>query len=55
LVWLLICLGALTVPRAAWVNDKAIVVSLAAGALVWTAMRKRRHAQTQPEAGELIR
>jgi amino acid transporter len=55
LVWLLICLGALTIPRAAWVNDKAIVVSLAAGALVWMAMRKRRLAQTRPEAGELIR
>ncbi len=55
LIWLLICLGALTIPSSAWINDKAIVVGLALGLCIWLAARKsRRIGQVQPQPGEII-
>lgn len=55
LIWLLICLGALTIPSSAWINDKAILVSLVLGFGIWLAARKsRRIREPQPEASELI-
>ena len=54
LIWLLICMGALTLPSSAWINDKAIAVGLALGLFIWLATRKsRRIPGTQPEASEL--
>jgi len=55
LIWLLICIGALTLPSSAWINDKAIFVGLALGLCVWLATRRsRRIPETQSQAGELI-
>jgi amino acid transporter len=55
LIWLLICLGALTLPRSAWINDKAILVGLALGLSIWLVTHKRRRTpETQPEASEVI-
>jgi hypothetical protein len=55
LIWLLICLGALTLPSSAWINDKAILVGLALGLCIWLATHKtRRIPETQPDASEPI-
>jgi amino acid transporter len=55
LVWLLICLGALTLPSSAWINDKAILVGLALGTCIWLVTHKRRRIPaTQNETSELI-
>ena len=35
LIWLLICMGALTIPQPAWINDEAILVGLALGLCLW--------------------
>jgi amino acid transporter len=55
LIWLLTCLGALTLPSSAWINDKAILVGLALGLCIWLVTHKRRRTpETQTEAGEVI-
>ena len=55
LIWLLICLGALTLPSSAWINDKAILVGLALGMCIWLVTHKRRRIPaTRKEANELI-
>lgn len=40
LIWLLICMGALALPRSAWSNDKAIMVGLILGCCVRIAVRR---------------
>jgi amino acid transporter len=53
LIWLLVCLGALTLPSSAWINDKAILVGLALGLCIWLVNRERRRipeAQTKGSA-----
>jgi amino acid transporter len=42
LVWLLICMGALALPRSAWSNDKAILVGLIFGLCVRIVIRGKR-------------
>lgn len=55
LIWLLICMGALTLPSSAWINDEAIAVALTIGLAVWLTIRKsRRILETRPEAGQLV-
>lgn len=55
LIWLLICLGALTLPSSAWINDKAILAGLALGLCIWLVTHKlRRIPATPTEASELI-
>jgi len=55
LIWLLICLGALTLPGSAWINDKAILVGLAVGLCIWlSARRSRRIPEARSEAGEVV-
>jgi amino acid transporter len=55
LIWLLICLGALTLPQPAWINDKAIVAGLALGLFLWLVTRKSRgNSGSQPQPGDLI-
>jgi amino acid transporter len=56
LIWLLICIGALTLPSSAWVNDEAILVGLALGLCVWLATRKGRlPVDSREAAGSLAR
>ncbi len=43
LIWVLICLGALTLPGSAWINDEAIVVVLLLGLCIWLPTRKPRN------------
>ncbi len=55
LIWLLICLGALTLPSSAWINDKAILVGLALGLCIWLAARNsRRMPEAQPQPSESV-
>jgi len=55
LIWLLVCLGALTLPSSAWINDKAILVGLALGLCVWLVNHKRRRIpEAQTKASEAI-
>ena len=55
LLWLLICIGALTLPSSAWINDEAIVVGLAIGLGFWLVSRKaRRLPEPRPEPGQLV-
>ena len=55
LIWLLICMGALTLPSSAWINDKAILVGLSLGLCIWLAARKtQRTPQGKAEVSELI-
>jgi amino acid transporter len=55
LIWLLMCLGALTLPSSAWINDAAISVGLVLGVCVWLARGKGRQIpETASRAGELI-
>lgn len=42
LIWLLICMGALALPRSAWSNDKAILVGLIFGLCVRMVVRGKR-------------
>lgn len=52
LLWLLICMCALALPRSAWINDKAILVGLVLGLCIWiVARRKRRALQEHPNVG----
>jgi amino acid transporter len=55
LIWLLVCVGALTLPSSAWINDKAILVGLALGLCIWLVTRKRpRISETRTEVSDLI-
>jgi hypothetical protein len=55
LIWLLMCLGALTLPRSAWINDKAILVGLALGLGIWLVKHKRRRIpEAQTKGSEAI-
>ena len=55
LIWLLICLGALTLPQPAWINDKAILVGLGLGLCLWLVTRKSRgNRGPHPQPSELI-
>jgi hypothetical protein len=55
LIWLLTCLGALTLPSSAWINDKAILVGLALGLCIWLVKHKpRRIPEGQTKASEAI-
>lgn len=42
LIWLLVCMGALTIPQGAWINDEAILAGLALGLCLWLVTRKSR-------------
>lgn len=42
LIWLLICLGALSLPSSAWTNDKAILVGVLIGLCLWVGTRASR-------------
>jgi amino acid transporter len=54
LIWLLVCVGALTLPSSAWINDKAILVGLALGLCIWLVTRKRpRTSETRAEVSDL--
>jgi peptidoglycan/LPS O-acetylase OafA/YrhL len=55
LIWLLTCLGALTLPSSAWINDKAILVGLALGLCIWLVKHKpRRIPEGQTKASKAI-
>lgn len=55
LIWLLICLGALTLPSSAWINDEAIIVVLLLGLCLWLPTRKSRQIPgAPPQRSELI-
>lgn len=49
LIWLLICLGALTLPSSAWINDCAVGVGLVFGFAIWSSTRKARRPSEQGE------
>jgi len=54
LAWLLICMGALALPRSAWSNDKAILVGLIFGLCVRIIIRgQRRGLEKRTRIGEV--
>jgi amino acid transporter len=54
LAWLLVCMGALALPRSAWSNDKAILVGLIFGLCVRISTRgKRRGLEKRTRMGEV--
>jgi hypothetical protein len=54
LAWLLICMGALALPRSAWSNDKAILVGLLFGLCVRIIVRgKRGGLEKRPSISEV--
>jgi amino acid transporter len=55
LIWLLVCLGALTLPSSAWINDKAVAAALGLGFFFWLAARKsRRISPANAQPGEVV-
>jgi hypothetical protein len=52
LVWLLICLAALTLPSSAWINDETMLVVFVLGLGLWLARRKSRRIVEQSKGSE---